>query len=64
MLFHFPFMQKIKRLTQICMGSEINGTNCYSATKLFPTLWDAMDWSTPGFSFFHSLSEFVQTHVH
>ena len=37
------------------MGSETNGTNCYSATKLFLTLWDAMDWSTPGFSVLHHL---------
>ena len=28
-----------------------------------PTLWNPMDWSTPGLPVHHQLSEFTQTHV-
>ena len=28
------------------------------------TLWDPMDWSTPGFPVYHQLSELAQTYVH
>ena len=28
------------------------------------TLWDSMDYSTPGFPVLHHLPEFAQTHVH
>ena len=28
------------------------------------TLWDPMDWSTPGLPFHHQLLEFTQIHVH
>ena len=35
-----------------------------SVTKLFPTLCDPMDCSTPGFPVLHYLLEFAQTHVH
>ena len=37
---------------------------CYSVAKLCPTLWDPMNWSTPGFPVLHYLPEFAQTHVH
>ena len=37
---------------------------CCSVTKLCPTLCYLMDCSIPGFSVFHYLSEFAQTHVH
>ena len=33
-------------------------------TKLYPTLCDLMDCSTPGFPVLHHLPVFVQTHVH
>ena len=33
-------------------------------TKLYPTLWDPMDYSTPGFPVLHYLPELAQTHVH
>ena len=29
-----------------------------------PTVWDPMDYSTPGFPVLHYVPEFVQTHVH
>ena len=35
-----------------------------SVTQLCPTLCNPMDCSTPGFSVYHQLSEFMQTHVH
>ena len=35
-----------------------------SFTKLCPTLWDPMDWSTTGFPVLHQLLEFAQTHLH
>ena len=38
---------------------------CYcSVAKSYPTLWDAMDCSTPGIPVLHHLLEFAQTHVH
>ena len=37
---------------------------CCSVAKLFLTLCDPMDCSTPGFPVLHHLLEFAQTHVH
>ena len=37
---------------------------CCSVAKSCPTLWDPVNFSTPGFSVLHSLPEFAQTHVH
>ena len=37
---------------------------CCSGTKLYPTLWDAMDCSTLGSSVLHYLLEFAQIQVH
>ena len=34
-----------------------------SFAHLCPTLWDAMDCSTPGFPVHHHLPEIAQTHV-
>ena len=36
---------------------------CCSVAKLCPTLCDPTSCSTPGFSVYHCLSEFAQTHV-
>ena len=36
---------------------------CYSVAKLCPTLCDPTSCSTPGFSVYHCLFEFAQTHV-
>ena len=36
----------------------------HSVTKLYPTLWDPMDCSMPGFPAHHQLLELAQTHVH
>ena len=35
-----------------------------SVIKSYPTLWDPVDDSMPGFLVLHCLSEFAQTHVH
>ena len=35
-----------------------------SVHKSYLTLYDPMDYSTPGFSALHYLLEFAQTHVH
>ena len=35
-----------------------------SVTKSYPSLWDPMDCSTPGFHVLHHLLEFAHTHVH
>ena len=35
-----------------------------SVVQLHMTLWDPMDYSTPGFPIHHQLPEFTQTHVH
>ena len=37
---------------------------CCSVAKLCPTLWDPMNWSTPGFPVLHYFPEFAQIHVH
>ena len=37
---------------------------CCPVTKLCPTLWGPMDYSTPGFPVLHCLLELAQTHVH
>ena len=38
--------------------------SCCSVTKLWPTFWDTMDCSMPGFPVHHYIPEFTQTHVH
>ena len=35
-----------------------------SVAQSCPTLWDPMDWSTPGLPAHHQLQELTQTHVH
>ena len=35
-----------------------------SVAHLCPTLWNPMNWSTPGLPVQHQLLEFIQTHVH
>ena len=35
-----------------------------SADQSFPTLWDPIDYSTPGLPVHHQLPEFTQIHVH
>ena len=37
---------------------------CCSVSQSCPTLWNSIDWSTPGFPVLHCLLEFAQTHVH
>ena len=55
-------------LTCPCKGRAfVHSTNaccCCSVTKLYPTLCDPMDCSTPGLPVHHQLPEFTQTHVH
>ena len=36
----------------------------YSVTHSYPTLFDPMNWSMPGFPVLHYLPAFAQTHVH
>ena len=40
------------------------GNKFSSVARSCPTIWDPMDWSTPGLPVHHQLSEFTQTHVH
>ena len=35
-----------------------------SVAQSCPTLWNPMNWSTPGLPVHHQLPEFIQTHVH
>ena len=37
---------------------------CCSVTQSYPTLFDSMDCSTPGFPVLHHVPEFAQIHVH
>ena len=46
----------------LCWG-QLNHCYC-SVTQSWPTLWDPMDCSVPGFPVFHHLLEFAQPHVH
>ena len=39
-------------------------SSCCSVTKLYLTLHDPMDCSTPGFPVPHHLSEFAQVYTH
>ena len=45
----------LKLLSEYCYCCD-----CYSVTKLCPTLWDPMDYSMPGFPVLHYLLEFAQ----
>ena len=40
------------------------GHFCFSVAKSCPSLYNPMDWSTPGFPVLHYLPEFAQTHAH
>ena len=42
----------------------LDGLQLISVTQLCPTLYDPMDWSTPGFPVHHQFLELIQTHVH
>ena len=47
------------------LPSELPGNLCHcSVVQSCPTLCNPIDCSTPGFSVFHHLQEFAQTHVH
>ena len=46
----------------LCWG-QLNHCYC-SVTQSWPTLWDPVDCSVPGFPVFHHLLEFAQPHVH
>ena len=37
---------------------------CCSVAQWCPTLYNPLDYNTPGFPVFHCLPEFAQTHVH
>ena len=50
------------KLKSLCGSPYCNC--CYLVTKSCQTLCDLMDYSTPGSPVFHSIPEFVQTHVH
>ena len=47
----------------ICLFKESNGI-CCSGTRFSLTVYDPMDYSTPGSSVLHYLPELAQTHVH
>ena len=58
-------------LKEISPGYSLEGNWCWSwnSNTLATwgkelTLWDPMDYSTPGFSVLHYLPKFSQTHVH
>ena len=46
--------------TSVCIYIHI----CCSVAKLYPSLWDTMNCSKPGFPVLHHLPELAQTHVH
>jgi len=46
------------------MKDSFSALCCCSVPESYPTLWDLMDCSVPGFPVLHYLPELVQTHVH
>ena len=57
--FHDPCFHRL------CIGlHELMTLVVVQSLKLFLTLCDPMDYSTPGFPVLHHLLEFAQTHVH
>ena len=46
------------------LGDLILFIGCCSVTKLCLTLWDPINWSTPGFPILHYLLGFAQAHIH
>ena len=67
-----PCIQHLRQETTIAITPEIMPPSattlpkqhCCSVTQSFPTLWNAMDCSTPSFPILHYLPEFSQTHGH
>ena len=57
-LLYYPrqYTDSVQSLSNCCC--------CCSVTKLYPTLWDPMDCSMPGFPVRHHLPEFAQVHAH
>ena len=67
--FKFIFLLKDNCFTEFCCFlSNLNmnepSVQFSSVTQSCPTLWDAMNRSTPGLSVHHQLPEFTQSHVH
>ena len=61
MYLNVAFKVKLtKNWVFICVGHFC----CCSVTQLWPTLWDPIDCSIPGFPVLHHLLELAQTHVH
>ena len=56
-----PNQRPVKRFLSYHRGQRL--CHC-SVAKLWLTLWDPMNCSTPGFLILHYLPEFAQTHVH
>ena len=57
-------LSETPQLFQQYQGTHSLTDCCFSVAKLYSTLWDPMDCSTPGFPVLHYLLEFVQTLVH
>ena len=54
---------------QCCLGFQCTTWKnqlyvLFSSFQSCLTLWDPMDWSTPGLPVHHQLPEFTQTHLH
>ena len=43
---------------------DLDGTQFSTVAQSYPTFWDPMDCSMPGFPVHHQLLELAQTHVH
>ena len=54
---------KRKKKSKIIL-SILSSFKFSSVSQSCPTLWDPMNYSTPGLPFHHQLPEFTQTHVH
>ena len=70
-----PLLTKMYRINQAVLWStclfiskhntsSISSVQFSSVAQSCPTLWDPMNFSTPGLPVHHQLPEFTQTHVH
>ena len=64
--FWAPYHPCDGMIPQFAGSSSSHHRDCFpcSVTKLYPTLCNPIDHSTPGFPVLHYLPEIAQTHVH
>ena len=62
--FVFGGIRQLNHLSLVCYFREFLNSCCRLFAKMCPTLCDAINYSTLGFSFLHYVLKLTQTHVH